>query len=67
VLSLLDRFWYYLLDLPFGIQNVAASFQMELELLISREALRSAILSDVTETNIPSLRTFLKILSGNDS
>ena len=33
-----DRFWYYLPNLPFGIQNVAASFQMELEHLISREA-----------------------------
>ena len=21
-----NRFWYYLLDLPFGIQNAAASF-----------------------------------------
>jgi hypothetical protein len=26
VLSRSDRFWYYLLDLPFGIQNAAASF-----------------------------------------
>jgi hypothetical protein len=34
VLSLPDRFWYYLPDLPFGIQNAAASFQLELEHLI---------------------------------
>jgi hypothetical protein len=26
VLLPLDRFWYYLLDLPFGIQNAVASF-----------------------------------------
>ena len=26
VLPSLDRFWYYLPDLPFRIQNVAASF-----------------------------------------
>ena len=26
-----DRFWYYLSDLSFGIQNAAASFQLELE------------------------------------
>ena len=26
VLPLPDRFWYYHPDLPFGIQNVAASF-----------------------------------------
>jgi hypothetical protein len=25
-LPLLERFWYYLPDLPFGIQNAAASF-----------------------------------------
>ena len=34
-----DRFWYNLPNLPFGIQNVAESFQLELEHLISREAL----------------------------
>jgi hypothetical protein len=67
VLLLLDRFWYYLLDMPFGIQNVAASFQMKLEHLISHEAPWSAILSDTAKTNIAALRTFLKILSGNDS
>ena len=37
VLSPPDCFWYYLLALPFGIQDAAASFQMELEHLISRE------------------------------
>ena len=26
VLPSLDHFWYYLPDLPFGIQNAAASF-----------------------------------------
>ena len=26
VLPLPDHFWYYLLDMPFGIQNVVASF-----------------------------------------
>jgi hypothetical protein len=65
VLSRPDRFWYYLLDLPFGIQNAAASFQLELEHLISREVPRSAILSATAGTDVPSLRTFLKILSVN--
>ena len=34
-----DHFWYYLLDLPFRIQNMATTIQLELELehLISRE------------------------------
>ena len=45
---------------------MAASFQMELEHLISHEAPRSTILSSVIGTDVPSLRTFLKILSGND-
>jgi hypothetical protein len=62
-----NRFWHYLPDLPFGIQNVVSSFQMELEHLISREVLQSAILSSVAETDVLSLHTFLKILSGNDS
>jgi hypothetical protein len=26
VLPLPDRFWYYLLDIPYGIQNALASF-----------------------------------------
>ena len=38
VLSPPNRFWYYLPNLPFEIQNVAVSFQLELEYLISREA-----------------------------
>ena len=29
VLSPPYRLWYYLPDLPFGIQNVAVSFQLE--------------------------------------
>jgi hypothetical protein len=33
-----ERFWYYLPYLPFGIQNAAASFQLELEHLINCEA-----------------------------
>ena len=38
---------------------------MELEHLISREVPRSSILSGITGTNVPSLRTFLEILLGN--
>jgi hypothetical protein len=34
VLSPPDRLRYYLPDLPYGIQNAAASFQLELEHLI---------------------------------
>jgi hypothetical protein len=26
VMPLVDRFWYYLLDLPYGIQNMVVSF-----------------------------------------
>jgi hypothetical protein len=37
VVLLPNHFWYYLLDLPFEIQNMAASFLLELEHLISRE------------------------------
>ena len=59
-----DRFWYYLPDLPFGIQNAAASFQLELEHLVSHEAPRSVILSSAVGTDVPSLRTFLEILIG---
>ena len=33
-----DHFRYYLPDLPFRIQNEAASFQLELEHLVSHEA-----------------------------
>jgi hypothetical protein len=40
---------------------------MKLEHLISCEAPQSAILSDAAKTNVAALRTFLKILSGNDS
>jgi hypothetical protein len=42
------------------------SFQKELEHLISREEPRSAILSSAVGTDVPSLHTFLEILSGND-
>lgn len=38
VLSSHDRFWYYLTGLLFRIQNAAASFQLELEHLVSQEA-----------------------------
>jgi hypothetical protein len=38
---------------------------LKLEHLISHEATRSAILSGVAGTDVPSLRTFLEILSGN--
>ena len=60
-----NRFWYYLPDLPFRIQSTAASFQLELEHLISREAPRSIILSGTAGTDVPSLRAFLEVLSGN--
>ena len=60
-----DRFWYYLLDLPFAIQNAATSFQLELEHLISREVPQSIILSGVVGTDVPSLCAFLRILLGN--
>jgi hypothetical protein len=39
----------------------------QLEHLISHEAPRSAILSDAAGTDVPLLRTFLDILSGNRS
>jgi hypothetical protein len=61
----LDRFWYHLPDLPFGIKNAAVSFQLELGHLISRDAPRSAILSSATGADVPSLRTFLEVLSGD--
>jgi hypothetical protein len=38
---------------------------MELEHLISREALQSTILSRAVGTDVPSLHAFLKILLGN--
>jgi hypothetical protein len=38
-----NRFWYYLPDPLFEIQNVTVSFQMELEHLISHEVPWSAI------------------------
>jgi hypothetical protein len=66
VLPLLECFWYYLLYLQFGIQNAAASFQLELEHLVSREVPRSAILSSAASIDFPSLRAFLEVLSGND-
>jgi hypothetical protein len=66
VLPLLERFQYYLLDLPFGIQNAVASFQLELEHIVSREAPQSTILYGVVRTNVPSLCAFLEILLGND-
>jgi hypothetical protein len=53
------------LDLPFEIQNAAASFQLELYHLISREAPQSTILSGAARADVPLLRTFLKILLGN--
>jgi hypothetical protein len=61
-----NRFWYYLSDLPFRIQNMAAYFQLELEHLISCKAPWSTILSGAVGTDIPLLRAFLKVLSGND-
>jgi hypothetical protein len=63
----LDRFMYYLPDLPFGIHNVAASFQMELEHLISCEVPHNTILFGSAGTDIPSLRFFLEILSREGS
>jgi hypothetical protein len=60
-----DCFWYYLSDLPFEIQNAVASFHLELEHLISHEVPRSAILSSATGAEVPSLHTFLEILSRN--
>ena len=42
-----------------------ASFQMELEHLISRAAPWSTILSSMVGTNVPLLCTFLKILLRN--
>ena len=60
-----DRFWYYLLVLPFGIQHAAASFQLELEHLISRKVPQSAILSSMAGTDVPTLCTFLEVLLGN--
>jgi hypothetical protein len=53
-----ERFWYYLQGLPFGIQNAATFFQLELGHLINCEAPRSAILSDAVGTDVPSC-TFL--------
>ena len=51
-----DRFW---------IQNAAASFQLELEHLISHKAPWSAILYGAARTDVPSLCAFLEILLGN--
>jgi hypothetical protein len=60
-----DHFWYYLPDLPFRIQNAATSFQLEPKHLISRETPQSIILSGLAGTDVPSLCTFLEVLSGN--
>jgi hypothetical protein len=65
VLSPPDRFWYYLLNLPFGIQNATTSFQLELEHLISHEVPWSTILSSTVGADVPSLRIFLEILLRN--
>ena len=46
---------------------MVASFRMELEHLSCREVPWSAILFGTAWTNVPSLRTFLEILLGNDS
>jgi hypothetical protein len=45
---------------------VTTFFQLELDHLINREALRSIILSGAAGTDVPSLHTFLEVLSGND-
>jgi hypothetical protein len=60
-----DCVWYYLPDLTFGIQNAVVSFQLELERLVSRNTLRGGIPSGAAGVDVPSLRTFLEILSGN--
>jgi hypothetical protein len=52
------HFWYFLLDLPYGIQNAVASSQLELEQLISREAPRGIILLGAG-SDVPSLHNFL--------
>jgi hypothetical protein len=57
-----DRFWYYLPDLPFEIQNAAISFQMVLEHLVIREALWSPIISGAAGADAPSLCAFLVTL-----
>jgi hypothetical protein len=44
---------------------VATSFQLELDHLVSRDVPWSAILSSTTGADVPSLRTFLKVLSRN--
>ena len=60
-----NHFWYYLPDLLFGIQNAVASFQLELVHLVSRKAPLSTVLSGAAGADVPSLCTFLEILSGN--
>lgn len=54
-LSQPHRFWYILPDLPYGIQNAMAVFQLELECLVSREAPwpYGVILYGVGGTNTP--------------
>ena len=59
VLPPLDHFWYYLSDLPFGIQDAVAYFQLELEHLISREVPQSIILVGAAGADVPLLRAFL--------
>jgi len=63
VVSPPDRFWYYLRDLLYGIQNAAETFQLKLEHLVGREAPRGVILSGAVGTDVPSLRNFLEVLS----
>lgn len=59
------RFWCYLSDLPFGIQNTMASFPLELEHLISQQAPQGAILSVAAGADVPTPCTFFQILFGN--
>jgi hypothetical protein len=65
VLPPLDHFWYYLLNIPFGIHNATVSFQLELEHLVNREVPQSAILFGTVRVDVLSLCTFLEILSRN--
>jgi hypothetical protein len=66
VLPLSDRFWYYLLDLPFGIWSTAVSFQMELERLVVREAPWSHILSGAAGADAPLMCAFFRTLQGSN-
>jgi hypothetical protein len=66
VLLPLDCFWYCLPDLPFEIQNMVVSFQMDLEHLIIREALLSPILSGIVAADAPLLCAFFMTLQWSD-